>query len=181
MSERRGGWIRTYTGKKFYPLDPRPEEVDIYDIAHALSNLCRYGGHGDKFYSVAQHSVLVSEHSGARMWGLLHDAAEAYFCDMAYPVKHSPTIHALIKPIELKISRAIAAHFGLQWPEPASIKPIDNRICLDEKIALNLGSISPEHESLEPLGIGITPWPWELAEDKFLDRYFELSHVGMTA
>lgn len=57
----RGDWMQTYTGRRFYPLDPRPDEIDPEDIAHALSLLCRYGGHVDRFYSVAEHCVLMSE------------------------------------------------------------------------------------------------------------------------
>jgi hypothetical protein len=56
---RTGDWIVTYTSKQFYITDPHPDDVDIIDIAHALSMLCRYGGHSAKFYSVAQHSVEV--------------------------------------------------------------------------------------------------------------------------
>ena len=78
--ERIGSWLQTYTGKKFYPFDPREEEVDILDIAHALSQLCRFGGHTKEFYSVAEHCVLVSMccPSEVKLLGLLHDAAEAY-------------------------------------------------------------------------------------------------------
>lgn len=57
----RGDWMQTYTGRRFYPLDPRSDEIDPADIAHALSLLCRYGGHVDRFYSVAEHCVLMSE------------------------------------------------------------------------------------------------------------------------
>ena len=56
-----GNWILTYSGKKFWPMAPRAEDLDIVDIAHALSNNCRYTGHVRKFYSVAQHSVLASQ------------------------------------------------------------------------------------------------------------------------
>ena len=57
---RYGDFIQTYSGIEFYPLDPRIEEVKLLDIAHALSNICRFTGHCNEFYSVAQHSVLVS-------------------------------------------------------------------------------------------------------------------------
>ena len=79
-TSRNGDWLQTFTGKAFFPLDPRPEEMDIFDIAHALSNLCRYGGHCNKFYSVAEHSVLVSilcrlyYGEQVALQGLLHDA-----------------------------------------------------------------------------------------------------------
>ena len=51
------GWIQTFTGKRMYPLDPKPEDICIEDIAHALSNICRFTGHTKKFYSVGEHSI----------------------------------------------------------------------------------------------------------------------------
>jgi uncharacterized protein len=90
-----GPWISTQSGR-FYPLNPRPDDVNIEDIATALSNVCRFAGHVVDFYSVAQHSVVVSSLLASRgprfqLFGLLHDAAEAYLGDMASPVKR----HAL--------------------------------------------------------------------------------------
>ena len=80
MTDRRGCWITTYTGRLFHPFDPRPEDTDIEDIAHALSLKCRWGGMTRVFYSVAQHCVHVSYHCEAHhaLAGLLHDAQEAY-------------------------------------------------------------------------------------------------------
>ena len=62
VSARKGDWMQTYTGRQFWPIDPRANEVHIEDIAHALSMMCRYNGHCRTFYSVAEHSVLVSQH-----------------------------------------------------------------------------------------------------------------------
>src|ERR1019366_9954250 len=85
------GAIRTYSGVRFKPLDPDPA-VGISDIAHALANQCRFGGHSSAFYSVAQHSVRVSEICAAEdaLWGLLHDASEAYLVDVPAPLKQLP-------------------------------------------------------------------------------------------
>lgn len=87
-------WIRTFTGKRFYPLKPTIEDIDILDIAHALSNQCRFSGHSKWHYSVGQHSVYVSQVVRSLggsptdiMWGLLHDASEAYLVDLPTPVK----------------------------------------------------------------------------------------------
>ena len=85
-------WIQTYTGRKFHPLRPRVAEVDVRDIAHALSLKCRFGGHCRVFYSVAEHSVRVSRVLEAKgrelaVWGLMHDAGEAYLPDVGRPVK----------------------------------------------------------------------------------------------
>ena len=89
MSERVGDWIQTMSGVIFYPLDPRPEEIRIEDIAHALSHQCRFAGHCREFYSVAEHSVRVSRELPQEfmLWGLLHDASEAYLVDLPRPIK----------------------------------------------------------------------------------------------
>ena len=78
----------TASGLGFDPEDPKPEAIVIEDIAHALSNICRFGGHTGSFYSVAQHSVLVSLHTNAKFAraGLMHDASEAYIGDIIRPV-----------------------------------------------------------------------------------------------
>lgn len=91
-------YITTVTGKHFYPLNPNPQDIDIEDIAHALSLICRANGHFKYFYSVAQHSIACSEEAAERGYSLevilgclLHDASEAYLCDVTRPVKkHIP-------------------------------------------------------------------------------------------
>lgn len=87
-------WIMTHTGVKFFPLEPKVSDVCLEDIAHALSNMCRFNGHCKKFYSVAQHSVLVTEYlidefedTSIALAGLFHDAAEAYLPDLCRPIK----------------------------------------------------------------------------------------------
>jgi 5'-deoxynucleotidase YfbR-like HD superfamily hydrolase len=82
-------FITTYTGKKFHYLSPTPEEIDIKDIAHALSLTCRFGGHCRSFYSVAEHSVRVAAEvpASSALFALLHDAAEAYLPDIPSPMK----------------------------------------------------------------------------------------------
>src|SRR5208282_6622849 len=85
-------WIRTFSGGRFYVLEPRVEDVRIEDIAHALSMQCRFTGHVREFYSVAEHSVWVSRYSHREdaLWGLLHDASESYIGDMSTPLKLQP-------------------------------------------------------------------------------------------
>lgn len=122
MTERIGDWMQTFSGQQFWPLDPRPEEVSILDIAHALSLTCRYNGHCREFYSVGQHSIevasLVWSESGddkAALWGLMHDAAEAYVGDMIRPLKRSFPAYC---EVEERVMRAIANRFNLPWAPP---------------------------------------------------------------
>ena len=90
------GAIDTRSGERITPLDPDPEQIDLGDVAHALSNCSRFAGQGNRFYSVARHAVHVSREVEARdgrlaaqRWGLLHDASEAYLSDVPAPVKRS--------------------------------------------------------------------------------------------
>src|SRR3954454_351254 len=114
----RGDWMQTYSGRRFYPMNPRPSEIDPVDIAHALSLLCRYGGHVDRFYSVAEHCVLMSQAVAPEnaLAALLHDATEAYVCDVPRPLKRQLPGYAAI---EAMVWLAIVARFdiALQLPD----------------------------------------------------------------
>lgn len=139
---RQGDFMQLHSGKPYYPCDPRPEEVDIKDIAHALSMLCRYTGHCKRFYSVAEHSVHVShlvasEH--ARQ-ALLHDATEAYVADICRPLKPFLSNYA---EIEQKNWLAIATRFNINPVLHPSIKEMDLKICLAEKAALMEEGVLP--------------------------------------
>ena len=113
--------FRTYTGRKFFPLHPDPEQVDIRDIAHALSMQCRFAGHIEGFYSVAQHSLNVAtlvEQTGLARPGqglraLLHDAAEAYLTDLRSRLKHSGYGQAY-RAAEQHLGRVIWKRFGIR-------------------------------------------------------------------
>ena len=115
---KKGNWFQTYTGIKFYPFDFAEDDIDINDIAHALSNICRYNGHSKRFYSVAEHSLYVSDYcfdhfsTTSALYGLLHDASEAYICDLVRPLKYE---HEFIfyRDLEAKLQKAIYAKFGL--------------------------------------------------------------------
>lgn len=109
---RFGSSIQTYTGIEFYALDPRVEEIEPADIVHALSCICRFGGHARRFYSVAEHSVLVASKVSpeARLAALLHDAAEAYLGDVPRPIKKSIS---QIAEWENAILRCVWARFGI--------------------------------------------------------------------
>ena len=137
MNEQRNGdWIQTYTGLKMYPLDPRPEEIDIRDIVHALSNICRFNGHTTHFYSVAEHSCHVYDtmlrwpelDRRSLMRGLMHDAAEAYLCDIPRPLKLHEGWPQMYHDAEERIMRVIAAKFGFSWPMDSFTEQIDDAV-----------------------------------------------------
>lgn len=172
---RAGGWLQTASGGRFWPLDPRPEEVSIDDIAHALSLLCRFGGHCAEFYSVAQHSVLVSlyvprEHA---LQALLHDAAEAYVVDVPRPLKLEL---AAYRAIEKGVQAAVYRHFGLPEEDPPCIKAADDRVLAQEHrdvmctSPLDWSRLADER----PLLYCILPWSPTEIRGRFLQRFDEL-------
>jgi len=179
---RYGGWMQVYTGGKFYPLDPRPEEIFIEDIAHALSLLCRYVGHIKRFYSVAEHCWYVSERVSKEnaLWGLLHDATEAYLSDISHPLKYMPEM-AIYKKIEKDVQKVICARFGLSETEPQEVKDIENRLLANETRDLFPKRHKDwhwKHKSLRKLYIaGYQP---QQIEKMYLDRFYELGgkYVG---
>lgn len=138
-----GGWIQTYTGQKFYPLNPKPENIFIEDIAHSLSLQCRFTGHVKNFYSVGFHSILVSEYCSEenRLWGLLHDASEAYLSDLARPIKRYSHLGAVYKEVEDRLMEVICEKFELPKDMPAEVHEVDTRMLMTEKRDLLLTSI----------------------------------------
>lgn len=168
--ERKGDWMQTYTGVQFWPLDPRPEEVRLEDIAHSLANQCRYAGHVTRFYSVAQHSVLVSQivPVGHSAWGLLHDATEAYLVDLPRPVKRYSAMGSMYRDIETRLMLTICSRFGLPFDEPISVKAADDVLLMTEKRDLMPNCPAKWRESAEPLPQIIRPWSPEEAEERFL-------------
>lgn len=125
--QRVGDWMSMASGRVFWPLDPRADEVHIDDIAQALSNVCRFGGRCSEFYSVAQHSVWVARYVELRRPGrpllalhaLLHDAAEAYLGDVVRPLKPAMVVeragtYELFAVTEDRVMATILARFGLE-------------------------------------------------------------------
>jgi hypothetical protein len=175
MSDRRGDWMQTFTGRQFWPLDPRPDEVDILDIAHALANQCRYAGHCRRFYSVAEHCVLLSravapEH---RLWALLHDSAEAYLVDLPRPVKRHVVGYHMA---EAAVMAAICLRFGLKPEMPEAVHDADYRILRDE-LEQNMApppSRWPVQDEA-PLGVSLRFWDPGEAEFWFLKEFKALT------
>ena len=172
---RTGDFMLTASGHAFWPLDPRPEEIHIADIAHALSHMCRYAGHCREPYSVAQHSVLVSRALPREfaLWGLLHDASEAYVVDVPRPLK--PFLQGY-EDIEKRVMAAVVKCFGLVPSTiPPEVKRVDKAILRDEM--RDLMHTSPHVLDLpEPaLGIEIAPWTQPTAKRIFLQEYARLT------
>lgn len=172
VPQRHGDWMQTYSGRKFWPMDPRPEEVHIEDIAHALSLQCRYAGHCIQFYSVAEHSChvalwLLREYGPmTAMYGLLHDASEAYLVDVPRPVK--PYLVGY-KDAETRVQDAVHVRFGLGVGMPKAVKEADDRIIADELV--NLRPMEWHARFNDPLGVKIGCWKPDAAEDEFLSTY----------
>ncbi len=178
----RGHWMQTYSGRRFWPMDPRSDDVFIEDIAHGLSMQCRYAGHCIRFYSVAEHSVLIArwllaQGSGAEtaLWGLLHDASEAYLVDVPRPVK--PFLEGY-KAAEARVMVAICDAFGLPHEMPGTVHEADGGIISDERANMR----RCEHEWADTgaaLGVELEYWTPEEAEAEFLAAYWALT--GMRA
>ncbi len=167
-------WIQTYSGGIFYPLSPRKEDVFLEDIAHALSLMCRFGGHCKEFYSVAQHSVILSRQVPEEdaLQGLLHDASEAYFADICRPVKNGLVG---IKSIETLLQDTIMEKFHLPLELSKEVKEADTRMLATEHRDLMIKG--PNWNSLrdiEPYLFGIIPVDWKRANVMFLERYYEI-------
>lgn len=142
---RRGDWMMTYTGQKVFPLDPRPEEINLRDIAWALAHQCRYNGHCRFFYSVAEHSVILSKtfhDAGLARQALLHDAAEAYIGDMIRPLKR---FVPQFLEVEAAFESVIFARFGLPEELHPEIKARDAAILSDERAVLFDTAICDAH------------------------------------
>lgn len=189
-TEPTGDFFETYTGKYFYFADPRPEMVCLPDIAHALAHQCRFNGHTKRFYSVAEHSVLVSHyvplHRAAE--GLFHDAAEAYYSDVPRPLKQAlwvakdprtvgETTMSHFRELEQKLLCIIFAKFGLKWPEPKEVRRIDNELLVTEYMTLVNEALPPGLDGVPALAlkdhaiVGHLP---SVAKQMFLDRVEEL-------
>lgn len=182
MGDKSIGWMQVYGGKRLDLKDlGEPGAYDLEGIAHALSMTCRYGGHVKEFYSVAQHSYIISFFGGnprANLAGLMHDASEAYLTDIPRPLK--PFIHGYYD-VEEKIMRAIAAQFDFPYPLPREIKDADLRICINEREDFQ-DIITSTEEYLgmdpapDPLPINkLSSWEPAKAKEMFLRRYDELA------
>lgn len=184
--KRIGDWIQTRYGRKFHLLDPRPEDFSVFDIAHALSNVCRFTGHVSKFYSVAEHSVRVADliaewkfGKEEQYAGLMHDVTEAYISDMARPFKQLAEFR-FYREIEDKLMGSLAPAMGVEYPFPWMVKQADEVLLGTEARDLMGTPIDGWHFRYEHLDHKIRPWSPAKAKRKFLHAYYRLNPFGHT-
>ena len=169
-------FIETYTGRPFWPLEPKPEDVSIIDIAHNLSNQGRYSGSTYILYVTAQHCCLLADYVEKRggtpldcLQILMHDAPEAYLVDIPRPVKQFMPEY---RKWDKAINNVIRIWLGVDHlPIPPWQDELDSRIIVDERAQVMSDSGLDWGHPLEPLGINIDPWPPIVAEQEFLMRY----------
>lgn len=170
-------YIRTYTGKEFYPMDPQPEAIDIRDIAHALSLVCRGNGHVNRFFSVAQHCINCAMEAEARgcsqrviLACLIHDASEAYMSDVPRPFKQFLDEYLAQEESLLEVVYGKFLGTPLTEEEKKIIKQIDDdMLYFDLRELLNEPQNKPEPEIHIELNYEFTPF--EMVEQKYLELY----------
>lgn len=186
-------WTQTYTGKAMEVLNPTPDMIDLEDIAHGLSNICRFTGQTLRFYSVAEHSVRVHDHckklygraERVLKWALLHDATEAYLVDFPRPLKKSP-LFAPYRALEMQMEDTIIKALHLEVPSNGCedvrflVEHADGRLLATEKKHL----MAPEPQSWGPLPDPIKirwwdkmGWDPEKAKRKFNNRLKQLGLI----
>lgn len=173
-------WIVTFTGRRFDYVSATPADVAIEDIAHALAMQTRWAGMSRSFYSIAQHSVEVSKLCRPKdaLWGLLHDAAEAYVTDIPKALKHMPEL-AGFREVEERVLGLVAERFGLTLPIPESVHRADV-----VELATEAAALFDHHPENWHLRLGVRPRRVEMrpmtpreAEQTFMSRFLELDHA----
>jgi hypothetical protein len=176
-----GPYLQTVSGRRVNPFDPDPAQLDAGDIARALANQCRFGGHSRVFYSVAQHCVIVSrvvEERGGDIEdvfaALMHDASEAYLGDMPHPIKHRSALGAAFRDAEAGLEAAIRDRFKIKANVP-EVKRVDRALLATERRTFSAETWHwPELDDVEPLDLELTAWSPDKAADEFTRRYAEL-------
>lgn len=169
-------FIETYTGRPFWPLEPNVKDVTIIDIAHHLSNQCRYSGATAWHYSTAQHCCLladyVEQHGGTPLdcYQILnHDDPETYLVDVPRPVKQFMPEY---RKWDKTINTVVREWLGISHlPIPPWQDDLDSRIIVDERAQVMSDSGNDWGHALKPLGVVIHPWTPARAEQEFLLRY----------
>lgn len=168
-------WIRVYSGKQFHFLNPKQSEIDIYDIAHNLSQLCRFTGSTRTFYSIAEHCCRVSDilPDSLKLSGLAHDFAEAYMADINSPLK---SILPQYKEVERRVEAVIYKKYNIKYPFPAEVKNADMVLLVTE-----MRDLMPKEDfktiPFKPLDKPVKPWSMKRAETELLKRFFAYLNI----
>lgn len=167
--------ILCQSGEYFDFTDPEGSNFTVNDVAHALSNICRFTGHAHRFYSVAEHSVHASRivPEGFELEALVHDATEAFIGDVAKPLK---MLLPDYQRLERRIERIVLSRFGIKDGLSAVVKRADMQMLKaeQEQAMLNHDRWHPIAD-LEPAEVELQFWTPEVARQKFCERYDELS------
>lgn len=176
-TDTNGPWIHTGHDHEFHFQNPSDDEIDIRDIAGALSKQCRFAGHTNKFYSVAEHSIAVSYMALDPLAGLLHDASEAYLVDMPSPIKKAMSQYGAVEDC---IMHAIARKFKFPWPKSEDIEDADKAQLIEEAKALlpNPQWVHDPKYHAQKRKYGIPPLCLspEQAEQLFLKRFEQVKN-----
>lgn len=167
MKPKEKSYLITYTGKHFYPFAPKAKDVDILDIAHSLSLLCRFNGHTKKFFSVAQHCCNAYDlaSNSNKFAALMHDSSEAYLSDVIRPIK--PYLTNYYK-IEKKLEVVLAKKFRYKYPYEEEVKMVDDMLLHTELRDL---FDNRRFDSSLALSFSIDPWDCLRSEKEFLTRF----------
>lgn len=181
--------VHTGSGRLVDLYQPDPDTIHWGDIAHALANTCRFNAHTTRFYSVAEHCVRVSfcVPFEDALWGLIHDAAEAYIGDIVSPVKRlCPELYV----VERALLNVICDKLGLPHDMPASVLEADERMLATEAHSLLRGDLSwctalpypsspsdvTKQEIIAPdMGPDFVPWSPDRAYSEWKGRLIELT------
>lgn len=172
--------MQTATGGKFYPLDPRAEELCPIDIALSLSKQCRFAGHCVRYYSVAEHSVHVSRvlPPPLRLQGLLHDSTEAYVTDVIRPLKPYLTNLA---PIEQGVWLKVAERWNLPVRLDPLVKQADNAVLMAEREQIMFPTEEDWSISEAPAPVTLQCWDPPVAARVFLAELSALTGENFPA
>lgn len=176
MNDTTFNTITTYTGRNFNPLDPNIDDINLLDICHGLSNICRFVGHVREFYSVGEHSCRVHDLVSApiRLRAILHDASEAYICDLAAPLKTQKEME-FFKVIENNLMKVIYEKYGLDEEEPEELHFFDKSLgSTEQRDLMPPGSVRGSYAPLE--NVFISPWSPVQAKFAMIDR---LERLGL--
>ncbi len=165
-------YIITRYGHKVHFLKPRPDEIDIRDIAHALSRICRFNGHTIKPYYVANHLCLCADYAPAEVKreAFAHDWQEALCTDCPTPLK---VLLPQFSEIEQRLEVVIARKWKLTHPLPAAVKEIDQRMLVTEMRDLTHRIDWREYPST-PFDETIEPWDSARCHREFMKRFKRL-------